>query len=224
MKKTPKYDKIEIRKETLCMNPYFEKLNQNHFHPNIIKLEKYAEEHHVPIIKKDALLVVLQLLHMANATHILELGTAIGYSSICMAYQSNRHVDTIERDSHMVKLARQNISVFGLDSQIEVIFQDALEVDPKILSTYDLIFIDAAKAQNIKFFEKFSPLLKENGMIITDNLLFHGAVENNENLTKNVRKMVEKIDAYNHYLQNLDKYQTYFLEVGDGIAITTKVK
>ena len=87
---------------------------------------------------------------------------------------------------------------------------------------YDLIFIDAAKAQSQKFFERFKDLLKPNGIIITDNILFHGLVENQEGLTKNVKKMVEKIDAYNKYLATLPDYRTIFLTTGDGLAITMR--
>ena len=91
-----------------------------------------------------------------------------------------------------------------------------------IFQEYDLILFDAAKVQNIKFFEKYSPLLKENGILVTDNILFHGCVENRENLTKNVLNMVKKIDKYNEFLKQLDNYDTYFLPVGDGQAIAVK--
>ena len=205
------------------MSNYFEQFNHKHFHPNINKLEEYAKNNHVPIIMKDSLLVILNLLAIIKPKNVLEIGTAIGYSSICMSYYSKCYVDTIERDDEMFNLASKNIVEFGLDKHITIHHADALEIDVESLSTYDIIFIDAAKAQNIKFFEKFSPLLNEGGLIITDNLMFHGAIDDLENQSKNVRKMVEKIDKYNNYLHNLTEYESIFINVGDGISITKKV-
>lgn len=205
------------------MSNYFEQFNQKHFHPNIIKLEEYAKNNHVPIIMKDSLMVILNLLSIIKPKRILEIGTAIAYSSICMAYFSKCKIDTIERDDEMYNIATSNIIEYGLKDNITVYHEDALDININKLSKYDVIFIDAAKAQNIKFFEKFSPLLNEGGLIITDNLMFHGAIDDLENQSKNVRKMVEKIDKYNHYLQELTEYESIFINVGDGISITKKV-
>lgn len=204
------------------MNEYFNKLNEKKLHPNISVLEEYAKEHNVPIVMKDSLFLILELIGMIKAKRILEIGTAIGYSSICMAYYSNAIIDTIERNEEMYNLAIKNIEVFSMSDNINVHFEDALEIDNSKLGTYDLIFIDAAKAQNIKFFEKYSVLLNEGGLIVTDNLLFHGAMDDLANQSKNVRKMVEKIDAYNQYLTNLEEYDTIFINIGDGISITRK--
>lgn len=204
------------------MNNYFDKLNEKHLPQEIKELEKYACEHHVPIIMKDSLLVILALMDLLKPKRILEIGTAIGYSSICMAYYTKGLIDTIERDDTMYEIACQNIARFKLNDYIKVHHDDALEIDINKLSEYDMIFIDAAKAQNIKFFEKFSPLLKPNGLIITDNLQFHGAIVDIDAQSKNVRKMVEKIDKYNHYLSELPNFHTIFINVGDGISITRR--
>ena len=92
------------------------------------------------------------------------------------------------------------------------------------MKKYDVIFIDAAKAQYQKFFDKYAPLLKDNGIILTDNIIFHGCVAEQENLSKNVRSMVKKIDMYNHYLNTLVDYNTYYIDSGDGLAITMRKK
>ncbi len=206
------------------MNNYFDQFNAKHFPMEITKLEDYAKEHHVPIIMKDSLLVILEIMDIIKPKKILEIGTAIAYSSICMAYYTKATIDTIERDDQMYKLACQNIKEFNLNDYIKVHHVDALAIDNSMLSEYDVIFIDAAKAQNIKFFEKFSSLLKPKGVIITDNLQFHGAITDLESQSKNVRKMVEKIDKYNHYLSELSNYHTIFISVGDGISITRRIK
>lgn len=204
------------------MNTYFDKFNEKHFHPNINILEDYALKHQVPIIMKDSLMVIFELIDLLKPTRILEIGTAIGYSSICMAYYGNLLVDTIERNDEMYDLSIRNIKDFNLDDKITVYHEDALLIDNSKLNKYDLIFIDAAKAQNIKFFEKYASLLNKNGLIVTDNLQFHGTINDITSLSKNVRKMVEKIDDYNNYLSNLTNYHTIFINVGDGISITRR--
>lgn len=206
------------------MNNYFTDLNKVFLHPNIKVLEEYAKENNVPIVMKDSLFLILELLSIVKPKRILEIGCAIGYSSICMAYHSNACIDTIERNENMYQLALKNIEDFSMSHLINVFYNDALLIDNSLLSKYDIIFIDAAKAQNIKFFEKFSPLLNDGGLIITDNLLFHGAKDDYDNLSKNVRKMVDKIDLYNKYLQNLTDYETIFINIGDGLSITRKKK
>ena len=90
--------------------------------------------------------------------------------------------------------------------------------------SYDLIFIDAAKAQYIKFFEKFTPNLLPGGVVFTDNLLFHGLEEvpREEIESKNVRALVRKIDRYNNYLKDIEGFKTTFIEVGDGVALSVR--
>ncbi len=208
------------------MNKYLEELNRKLQKLGVLNLELYAKEHDVPIIEYDSLMVLKALINVNNVKKILEIGTAIAYSSINMALiNDDIIIDTIERNKEMYDLATKNILEYGLDKQIRVHFNDALEIDLNVLEKeYDLIFIDAAKAQSEKFFNMFSPLLKKTGIIVTDNLLFHGCVENSEGQSKNVKNMVKKIDAYNHFLVNLEDYNTVFIDTGDGLAVTTRRK
>lgn len=211
------------------MNEYINLLNKNNKTEFLKKLYIEGIENNVPIIQDDSLWVVLTILKLKNVKRILEIGTAIGYSALCFVSDDNRRiVDTIERNEEMYKEALSNIKNAGFEKNINVIFSDALELDDSLLKKeYDVIFIDAAKAQYQKFFEKYVPFLKEDGIIITDNILFHGCVEeavmkDENDLSKNVKNMAKKLDNYNHYLQSLDNYQTYYLNVGDGLAVTVK--
>ena len=116
-----------------------------------------------------------------------------------------------------------NVKNTNLEDKIKLFNEDALEMDINLLNgKYDLIFIDAAKAQSEKFFNKFEPLLSKKGIIVTDNLLFHGCVENSEGQSKNVKNMVKKIDAYNNFLTNHQDFDTVFIDTGDGLAITSR--
>ncbi len=209
------------------MNEYLLKLNdineQNH--DFFEELRQYASINNVPIIKRDSLILINSILKMINAKRMLEVGTAIAYSTLSFVNnKTDLKVDTIERNLEMYEEAIKNIKLLNKEKQINVFFEDALLIDNKKLDKYDVIFIDAAKAQYQKFFDKFVPLLKENGVILTDNIIFHGCVENTDNLSKNVKSMVKKIDLYNQYLSTLEGFETYYLDTGDGLAITMRKK
>lgn len=207
------------------MGKYFEELNKLFDNSLLNELREYGENNNVPIIKNDGLALLQSVIRLKKPKRILEIGTAIGYSSICMALESEDiYIDTIERNKEMYLKACDNVKKFGLEKRINIIFSDALEVNEEILSYYDLIFIDAAKAQYIRFFEKFTPYLNVGGVVFTDNLIFHGLSEipREEIESKNVRALVRKIDNYNNYLKNHPDFNTTFIEVGDGVAISLR--
>lgn len=187
---------------------------------SITNLEIYAKENNVPIIQKDGLNFLIEYIKQKNVKTILEIGTAIGYSSINMALVSDDiQITTIERNEKMYKQAIENIKDFNLENRINVIYGDAL--DTVVQDKYDLIFIDAAKAQYIKFFEKYKQNLQMNGTIITDNLNFHGLALHPEEIhSKNLKALVRKINNYKDFLINNKEFQTVFYEIGDGIAVS----
>lgn len=195
---------------------------------NIDELRHYAEQYNVPIMDKISTEFVKQLIRIRDVKSILEIGTAIGYSAMHFAScDPSINVWTIERKEEMYEQAISNIKDFGYESQINVIFSDALEAF-ELLPTdqsFDMIFIDAAKAQSQKFFELYEPLLKDDGIIITDNILYHGFVSDIEIVrNRNVKQMVKKVQKYNDWLMNHDKYKTTLINIGDGMAISKKEK
>lgn len=207
------------------MGKYFDELNLLFNNEKLNELREYGINNNVPIIKNDGLALLLSIIRLKNVKRVLEIGTAIGYSSISMALENEDiYIDTIERNEKMYQQAVKNINDFELEKRINVIFSDALDVDEKSLAYYDLIFIDAAKAQYIKFFEKFTPNLLPGGVVFTDNLLFHGLEEvpREEIESKNVRALVRKIDRYNNYLKDIEGFKTTFIEVGDGVALSVR--
>ena len=186
------------------------------------EIEEYAKIHNVPIMMKDGIEFLTNYIKENNVKNILEIGTAIGYSSSKMALvDKNIHVTTIERDEVRYQEAIKNIKKLNLEDQITVILDDAFNVE--LNNQYDLIFIDAAKAQYIKFFEKFKKNLKANGVIVSDNLNFHGLVHSNEPIeSRNVRGIVRKLNNYIEFLTNNEEFETIFYELGDGVAISRK--
>lgn len=186
------------------------------------ELEEYAKINNIPIMQKDGILYLINYIKENNIKNILEIGSAIGYSSIMMAnINSDIRITTIERDKDRYDLAVSNIKKYNLDKQINIIYGDAVDTD--IAGMYDLIFIDAAKGKNIFFFEKYKNNLVKGGTIITDNLSFHGLVEDSDLVkTKNQRGIVNKIKDFISFLDNNEGFATEYISVGDKIAISKR--
>lgn len=186
------------------------------------ELEEYAKINNIPIMQKDGILYLINYIKENNIKNILEIGSAIGYSSIMMAsINSDIRITTIERDKDRYDLAVFNIKKYNLDKQINIIYGDAVDTD--ITGMYDLIFIDAAKGKNAFFFEKYKNNLVKRGTIITDNLSFHGLVEDSDLVkTKNQRGIVNKIKDFISFLDNNEEFATEYIPVGDKIAISKR--
>lgn len=186
------------------------------------ELEIYASKNRIPIMQKDGILYLCDYIKNNNIKNILEIGSAIGYSSIMMAsISSDIHVVTIEKDEERYNVALDNIKKYNLDKQISIFYGDAS--DFSFDEKFDLIFIDAAKGKNSFFFNKFKDNLSVGGTIITDNLSFHGLVEDEELVkTKNQRGIVNKIKNYIEFLDNNEEFVTAYVEVGDKIAISKR--
>ena len=189
---------------------------------NILAMEAYAMENNVPIIEKKSIVYIMKYIKEHNVETILEIGSAIGYSAILMASSSKDvQVTTIERDETRYMECLKNVKKCGMEKRINVVYQDALELNLSEELKYDLIFIDAAKGQYIKFFEKYKNFLKPGGVIITDNLKFHGYVGESSKLDKgNLKSLVEKIEGYVEFLQNNKEFDTIFKDIGDGLSIS----
>jgi predicted O-methyltransferase YrrM len=189
-------------------------------------MEAYAKEHNVPIMELVGIEAMLQILRLLQPTSILEIGTAIGYSAIRMAKAlPESTIVSIERDEIRFNKALEYIEMTNTSSQIKVHFGDALELAncPEDLGTsFDVIFIDAAKGQYRRFFESYEKFLSHNGVIITDNVLFKGLVASEDVDVKRTRSLVNKIKTYNEWMMSNPNYITTILPIGDGIAISKK--
>lgn len=186
------------------------------------ELEEYAKEFHIPIMMKDGISFMLSYIKEHEVKKILEIGAAIGYSAICMCLvDEDIHVTTVERDEVRYQEALKNIKKFHLEDRITIYNQDAFDLELK--EEYDLLFIDAAKSQYIKFFEKFTPFLKKSGVVFSDNLNFHGLTHTTEEIvSRNVRGLVRKLNAYIAFLKENPYFETTFYDIGDGISISKK--
>jgi len=186
-------------------------------------LEQYANEHQTPIIKPDGLALLLQIIRLGKIRTVLEIGTAIGYSAIALCLMTPVSLTTIDRDPAMVKIASLNVQAAGLTDRIHLILDDALTMDASVLGSFDLLFIDAAKGQNLPLFQKFEPCIPSGGVIVIDNLLFHGFVENPETIiSRDRRQMIHKIQQFNDYIRQNDHFDVHIYDIGDGIGLCIK--
>lgn len=190
---------------------------------HIIEMEKYASENNVPIIEKPSIAYIMKYIKNNEVKSVLEIGSAIGYSAILMASSTKDcMVTTIERDEVRYMECLKNVKKCGMEKKINVVFQDALELNLSEELKYDLIFIDAAKGQYTKFFEKYKNFLNPGGAIITDNIKFHGYVGESSKLDKgNLKSLVEKIENYVEFLKTNPEFDTTFHDIGDGLSVST---
>ena len=189
----------------------------------ILEMERYANEKNVPIVEKKSIAFIMKYIKENNIKNVLEIGSAIGYSAILMASSTQDCVvTTIERDEVRYMECLKNVKKCGMEKKINVVYQDALELNLSDDLRYDLIFIDAAKGQYTKFFEKYKNFLNPNGTIITDNIKFHGYVGESSKLDKgNLKSLVEKIENYIEFLKSNTEFDTKFYDIGDGLSVST---
>lgn len=194
----------------------------------VIELEKQAVKDHVPIMDKISMNFLMQLVSICKPRKILEIGTAIGYSTLRMfeAYP-NTSIVTIEKDKYRYNHAVKNINRLQKQDHIKVICGDAIGEMAKLVlnnEDFDFIFIDAAKGEYQQYFKQACSLLSNDGLIVSDNILFRGYVADVKVPPPKYKKMVEKIRAYNDWLVKLPDFTTTLVPIGDGLAISRKIK
>ncbi len=205
---------------------YLEQLNFIDKSEVLEEVSKEAIANEVPIISDDGLKYLLQLLKMNNAKTIVELGTAVGYSASSIVTAINgAHVYTIERNKDMYDKAQETFKKCGVNNKVTSFFDDALTFDTnKLPKQIDVLFVDAAKSQYQKFIEKYEHLVKPGGLVICDNILFHGMVISEYIKNRNTRQLVNKLKKFNQWFYENKNYETVFHSIGDGMAVALKLK
>src|SRR5690625_595138 len=200
---------------------YVKNLNVNQEpYPDVFS---YAVENNVPIMDSDALAALKHLILIKGAKTYLEIGTAIGYSGLhLLSVYEDSHLITIEKDRDSYETAVENFSRYKVSSRVDSYLDDAKTMNLNMEEeSVDLLFIDASKGNNQLFFEKYIPFVKEDGLIVVDNILLRGLVVKDEIAGRNKRKLKEKVDAFNQYMSKSD-YPTSFLPIGDGLLVISK--
>ncbi|MBD8037257.1 O-methyltransferase [Solibacillus sp. A46] len=191
----------------------------------LVEMENFAKQHHVPIMQLAGIESLNQILRIQKPKAILEIGTAIGYSALRMAKAlPDCQIVTIERDESRVQYAKEFIARSEAANRIQIIEGDALEVDTEMLpTTFDAVFIDAAKGQYMKFFEKYAPLVPSGGVLYIDNMYMHGLSNLDiKEVPRRKRTMIRNLKTFSDWIMSHPDYTSAFFPVGDGLLICLK--
>lgn len=187
------------------------------------EIESSARKRNIPVMEKEGIEFLINVFKENNCKSCLEIGSAIGYSAMMMVSNIDDFiVETIELDKERYDEAVFNINDNNLTDRIVIHHDDALEliVDNLHYQQFDCLFIDAAKAQYQKFFEKYMPYVKDDGICIVDNLDFHGMIFDIDNIkNRNTKQLVKKIKRFKDWIFNHDEYIVTYYGVGDGICV-----
>ena len=189
------------------------------------QIEKEALSNRVPIIRKEMQTFLKMMLLEKKPERILEVGTAVGFSSILMAEYDPKIKEllTIENYDKRIPIARENIKAAGKEQIITLLEGDAALVMKTLEEPFDFIFMDAAKGQYINFLPEVYRLLKEGGMLISDNVLQDGdIIESRFAVTRRNRTIHKRMRDYLFELTHREDLQTAVLPIGDGITVSVK--
>lgn len=189
-------------------------------------MERYARENGVPIVHPEVAQYLRVLIKANGVKSILEVGTAIGYSASVMleAAGAGASLTTIERDEEMYRRAQENVKLAGFEGRITLLKGDAMEELEKLQGSFDMIFLDAAKGHYDHFLPHCMKLLKIGGLLVSDNVLFRGMVATNELLIRRKITIVKRMRKYLEHISTMPELETVVLPIGDGIAMSCRVK
>ena len=188
-------------------------------------IEQEALRDRVPIIRKEMQSFLKVLLMIKRPMRILEVGAAVGFSSILMSeyMPEGGHITTIENYDKRIPIARANFKRAGKEEQIDLIEGDALEVMHGLEGPYDLIFVDAAKGQYIHYLPEVMRLLGTDGVLVSDNVLQEGEIiESRFAVERRNRTIHSRMREYLYELKHHDQLQTSIIPLGDGVALSVK--
>ena len=188
------------------------------------EIEDFARENGVPIVQKETGVFLEFMTSMKKPKKILELGTAVGFSSILMYESAGVEPDivTIERDEKMIEMAKVNLDRFNLRDKIKIEQGDCLEVLERLDDKFDLIFMDAGKGHYNHFLPHCLRLLKDDGIIVADNVLFRGMVASQELVNRRKITIVKRMRTYLDLVTQDESLITSVIPMGDGIAVTKR--
>ena len=188
------------------------------------ELEIYAEENSVPIVHKEVSDLLKVLLKIQKPKKILEVGCAIGYSSILFATKcgDDSDITTCERNPIMIEKAKENIKRAGFENNIKILEGDAVENLKDIEGEFDMIFLDAAKGQYKLFYDLVIDKLKVGGVLISDNILYKGMIADDNLVVRRKKTIVKRMRNYLDYICKCEYLSTSLIPIGDGVALSYK--
>ena len=191
------------------------------------QLELQAKKDRVPIIRREMQSFLKVLLQIKKPTKILEVGTAVGFSALLMAKYTpeDTRIVTIEKYENRIPVAKANFQAAGMDHRITLLEGDALEILREMEDSFDFIFMDAAKGQYIHFYPEVMRLLAPEGILVSDNVLQEGdLIESHFAVERRNRTIYKRMREYLYVLKHDERLETSILPVGDGAAVSYKMK
>ena len=186
-------------------------------------IKQFGVENKIPITRDEVLDLIIKMINDNNYKNILEIGTAIGYGSITMATNTKlNHIDTLEIDEDRYRIAVKNIKNNRLEKRIQVYLTDAMDYIAHCDTKYDLIYLDGPKGQYINYLPYLLKILNVNGVIVADNLFFHGMVTGKIPVSKGCRAMIKGLHKYIDEITSSPDLESKIIEIGDGVGITKK--
>lgn len=182
-----------------------------------------ARKGYIPIIRDNTAQALINVCKEKNPKKILEIGTAIGYSGLLMLQNCQAFLYTIEKDEQRLAEAEKNFKLFGQEARVKLILDDALIALEKLCKDnekFDLIFLDGAKGQYIKYYPLIKKLLNHDGILFTDNIYMHGMVKSEGKIAHKHRSMVVNLRKYIELLKNDKDFTTNFYDIDDGYSIS----
>ena len=189
------------------------------------ELEKEARENRVPIIRREMQSFLKVLLRITSPRLILEVGTAVGFSTLLMSeyVPEDCRITTIENYEKRIPIARENFRKAGKEDRITLLEGDAAQVLKTLEGSYDFIFMDAAKAQYIHFLPDILRLLSNGGILVSDNVLQDGdLIESHFAVERRNRTIYKRMREYLYVLKNHEQLETSILPLGDGVTLSVK--
>lgn len=187
---------------------------------DFVDLKKYAIENDVPIMNSQTKELITSILQIAKPKKILEIGTAIGYSSLCFKKYTGADITTIELDTATAEIARKNFKKYNVN--VNLINDDAMKALRTIDQGFDFVFIDANKSRYLDYFKITSKLLNKGGIIIADNVLFRGEVCNDDIMEKRKNTLVKRLRNFLAYITDLEEFTTSVIPIGDGLTLSVR--
>ena len=187
---------------------------------DFIDIRKYAIENNVPIMNSQTKEFIISVLVIAKPRRILELGTAIGYSSLCFKKYTGADITTIELDKNTAEIAKRNFEKYNVS--VNLINDDAMKALRNIDQGFDFVFIDANKSRYLDYFKITSKLLNKGGIIIADNVLFRGEVCNDNIMEKRKNTLVKRLRNFLAYITDLEDFKTSIIPIGDGLTLSVR--
>ena len=203
---------------------YIRSLMKEETDPIYIELNEYADANFIPVLLPETASFLAQIIRLAKPKKILEIGTAIGYSAQIMLRNSDAQLYTVEVEEKRIEIAKKFFEKAGLTERVTVFSGDAGEIVPLLTGEYDFIFMDGPKTRYIEYLPYLDKLLKKDGILLCDNVLFNGMLSGDTEVIHKKSSIVVRIEEFLHALYNNENYITSVLPVGDGLSLSIKTE